>query len=73
MEHEPSASLMALFCFSDSLVKSAVGLKKYRGIKYQTTAQSISGLIPAGSSGVNHGEWVYLNHTLADLAHWATG
>jgi len=38
----------------DSLVKSAVGLKKYRGIKYQTTAQSLSGMIPAGSTGVNH-------------------
>ncbi|KAI0253113.1 hypothetical protein BJV78DRAFT_241903 [Lactifluus subvellereus] len=39
----------------DSLVKSALGLKKYRGVKYQTTAQSISGMIPAGSTGINHG------------------
>ncbi|KAH9970854.1 hypothetical protein BGW80DRAFT_1175454 [Lactifluus volemus] len=38
----------------DSLVKSAVGLKKHNGVKYQTTAQRISGLIPAGSHGINH-------------------
>jgi len=39
----------------DSLVKSAVGTKKYRGVKYQTTLQKITGLIPPGSTGVNHG------------------
>jgi len=38
----------------DSLANSAVGLKKYNGVTYQTTAQQISGLIPAGSDGVNH-------------------
>jgi hypothetical protein len=44
------------FVFSDSFVKSAIGLKKYKGVKYQTTAQSITGLIAAGSNGINHGE-----------------
>ncbi len=41
---------------SDDLVKSALKLKKYRGIKYHTVAQKISGLIPPGSTGVNHGK-----------------
>jgi hypothetical protein len=39
----------------DALVKSALKLSKYRGVKYHTVAQNISGLIPAGSTGVNHG------------------
>jgi hypothetical protein len=39
----------------DALVKSALKLSKYRGVKYHTVAQNISGLIPAGSKGVNHG------------------
>jgi len=38
----------------DSLVKSAAGLKKYRGVQYQTTVQRITGLIAPGSTGVNH-------------------
>jgi len=41
---------------SESLVKSAVGLKEYEGVKYQTTVQNITGLMPPGSDGVNHGE-----------------
>jgi len=39
----------------EALVKSAVGVKKYRGVKYQTTVQNITGLIPPGADGVNHG------------------
>jgi hypothetical protein len=39
----------------DSLVKSALKLKKYRGVKYKTVAQRITGLIPPGSTGINHG------------------
>jgi len=39
----------------DALVKSALKLKKYRGVKYNTVAQNIPGLIPPGSSGINHG------------------
>jgi hypothetical protein len=41
---------------SDALVKSALKLKKYRGVKYHTVAQNIPGLIPPGSTGVNHGK-----------------
>jgi len=40
----------------DSFVKSAVGLKKkIHGVKFNTVAERITGLIPAGSNGVNHG------------------
>jgi hypothetical protein len=39
----------------DSLVKSALKLKKYRGVKYNTVARNITGLLPPGSTGVNHG------------------
>jgi hypothetical protein len=42
--------------FSDKLVKSALKLKKYQGIKYNTVARNITGLIPSGSAGINHGE-----------------
>jgi hypothetical protein len=46
------------FVLSDVFVKSAVGLKKkYKGVKFNTVAERITGLIPAGSVGVNHGEW----------------
>jgi len=38
----------------DDLVKGAVGLKKYKGVKYSTVAQTLSGLLPAGSAGINH-------------------
>jgi len=52
---------------SDSFVKSALKLKKYRGVKYQTVAQNITGLIPPGSTGINHGEWTNLNFTASLL------
>jgi len=48
--------LMLILRQSESLVKSAVGLKEHEGVKYQTTVQNITGLIPPGSDGVNHGE-----------------
>ncbi|KAN0124287.1 hypothetical protein V8E52_001936 [Russula decolorans] len=38
----------------DKFVKSALKLKKYRGVKYSTVARNITGLIPPGSTGVNH-------------------
>ncbi|KAF8485300.1 hypothetical protein DFH94DRAFT_663188 [Russula ochroleuca] len=39
----------------DNLVKSALALKQYQGVKYSTVAKNITGLIPPGSSGINHG------------------
>ncbi|KAF8495195.1 hypothetical protein F5888DRAFT_587323 [Russula emetica] len=39
----------------DDFVKSAVELKEYQGIKYNTVARNITGLISPGSTGVNHG------------------
>lgn len=46
--------------FSDSFVKSALELKQYQGVKYSTVARNITGLIPPGSTGVNHGEYIKL-------------
>lgn len=40
---------------SDNLVKGALGVKTYQGVKYQTTALDLTGLLPPGSNGVNHG------------------
>ncbi|EJF65578.1 hypothetical protein BD309DRAFT_869059 [Dichomitus squalens] len=37
------------------LVESALGTTSFSGVTYSTTAQNITGLMPAGSAGVNHG------------------
>ncbi|VDC05251.1 unnamed protein product [Peniophora sp. CBMAI 1063] len=39
----------------NALVAAAVGLTSYNGVTYQTTAQNVTGLLPAGATGVNHG------------------
>ncbi|KAH9024513.1 hypothetical protein EDB85DRAFT_2150473 [Lactarius pseudohatsudake] len=39
----------------DKFVKGALGVKRYQGVKYQTVAQNVTGLLPPGSSGINHG------------------
>jgi len=39
----------------DSFVNGAAGLKTHGGVKYQTDVQKLTGLIPAGSAGINHG------------------
>ncbi|KAI0035412.1 hypothetical protein K488DRAFT_76652 [Vararia minispora EC-137] len=39
----------------DALVASAVGNRTRHGVKYQTTAVDVTGLMPAGSTGINHG------------------
>ncbi|CDO73599.1 hypothetical protein BN946_scf185014.g69 [Trametes cinnabarina] len=39
----------------DELVASAVGTKSHGGITYNVVAKNITGLMPAGSEGVNHG------------------
>ena len=38
----------------DTLVQSAVGITSNNGVTYSTTAQNITGLMAAGSAGVNH-------------------
>jgi hypothetical protein len=35
-------------------VNAAVGVKKYKGVKYSTTVLYLTGLLPPGSNGVNH-------------------
>lgn len=55
--------------FSDAFVKDAVGLKKYQGIKYNTVARNITGLIPSGSTGINHGEKIKFRFIRATFDH----
>ena len=55
---------------SDSLVKSALGLKKkYKGVLYHTVAEKITGLIPPGSAGINHGEWTESSFIRVTFVH----
>ena len=39
----------------DALVQGALGTTSYGGVTYSTTARNITGLMAAGSEGVNHG------------------
>ncbi|KAI0672887.1 hypothetical protein C8Q78DRAFT_686038 [Trametes maxima] len=39
----------------DELVASAVGTKSHVGVTYNVEARNITGIMPAGSDGVNHG------------------
>lgn len=49
---------MFLIPLRDALVSGAIGQKSYGGVTYSITARNISGLIAAGSTGVNHGSLV---------------
>ena len=41
---------------SDELVANATrGTPSFNGVTYSVTEQDITGLLPAGSAGVNHG------------------
>jgi len=33
----------------------AIGTKRFNGTTFDTTAQNLTGVMPSGSSGVNHG------------------
>lgn len=50
---------------SDNLAKTAVGLKVHGGVKYQTEVRRLTGLVPPGSTGVNHGELAELSSSSA--------
>ncbi|KAI9449626.1 hypothetical protein BJY52DRAFT_227983 [Lactarius psammicola] len=39
----------------DKFVQGALGVSLYKGVNYQTVAQNITGLLPPGSAGINHG------------------
>jgi len=39
----------------DSLVASAVGKSRHKGVRYLTVAQNLTGLLAPGSEGINHG------------------
>ncbi|EMD37477.1 hypothetical protein CERSUDRAFT_123424 [Gelatoporia subvermispora B] len=38
----------------DTLASAAIGTTSFGGVTYSTTAENITGLMPAGSAGVNH-------------------
>lgn len=38
----------------DALVTRAVGQTKYKGVRYSTISQVIEGLLPIGTTGINH-------------------
>jgi hypothetical protein len=46
----------------DLLVANALGDSSFGGVDYHTVGKNITGLLPVGSQGVNHGE--YLSHML---------
>ncbi|KAF8573540.1 hypothetical protein K439DRAFT_1642923 [Ramaria rubella] len=39
----------------DELVAAATGTTTFGGVTYSTTSESITGLLPVGSAGINHG------------------
>ncbi|KZV73141.1 hypothetical protein PENSPDRAFT_649211 [Peniophora sp. CONT] len=39
----------------DQLVSNALGTKSHGGVTYHTTAANVTGLLPVGTAGVNHG------------------
>jgi len=39
----------------DELVAAAAGDTNFKGVKYHTTVEWVTGLLPTGSNGVNHG------------------
>ncbi|KZT11086.1 uncharacterized protein LAESUDRAFT_755704 [Laetiporus sulphureus 93-53] len=42
----------------DALVAGAIGTTSYGGVTYSTVAENITGLMPAGTTGVNHDIYV---------------
>ena len=40
---------------SDDLVSAAAGTTSFDGVSYTTVAENLTGLLAAGSTGVNHG------------------
>jgi len=39
----------------DALVSAAVGTTSFGGVTYSTTSETLTGVMPSGSNGVNHG------------------
>ncbi len=53
--HIVSPSDVDSLSFRDELVAEAMGTKSHKGVIYNTVAQNITGVMPTGSDGVNHG------------------
>ena len=52
--------------YRDDLVSGALGTTSYGGVTYSTTAENITGLLAAGSAGINHGELLLNTSTCWD-------
>ncbi|GJE94898.1 hypothetical protein PsYK624_110740 [Phanerochaete sordida] len=39
----------------DAIVRMAIGTKQFNGTTFNTTVQNLTGVMPSGSNGVNHG------------------
>ena len=48
-------TLRADFFASDALVQAALGTTSFDGVTYSTTAETLSGVMVDGTTGVNHG------------------
>ncbi|KAF8529885.1 hypothetical protein JB92DRAFT_2825755 [Gautieria morchelliformis] len=44
-----------LLSYYDELVSAATGTTSFGGVTYSTTAEAVTGLLEAGSAGINHG------------------
>lgn len=62
VEHRSDDAISVL---SDNMAKSAGGLKVHGGVKYQTEVRSLTGLVPPGPEGINHGELAGLSSSSA--------
>ena len=49
-------------------MKNAVGLRSFNGIAYNTTAETLTGVMPVGNATINHGA-----HTqIQTISNWLT-
>ncbi|PCH42195.1 hypothetical protein WOLCODRAFT_120108 [Wolfiporia cocos MD-104 SS10] len=48
----------------DRLVRAAAGVREHRGVSYNTIAETVTGLLPEGKEGINHGIAIDGNVTL---------
>ncbi|KAF8258143.1 hypothetical protein EI94DRAFT_1755467 [Lactarius quietus] len=53
-DHHTILRTVIILAGDDKLVSDAVGVKKYKGVTYQTEVLRLTGLLPPGSDGVNH-------------------
>ena len=52
----------------DDFMKKALGTTSFNGTNYNTTAQSLTGVLPVGTDGVNHGKPVNCSRFFSFMA-----